>query len=409
MHLLLVTICYPPEIRSVSTMMQELAEGLVARGHRVTVLTSWPQYNLSADARARVFTADAMEGGVRVIRVKTLPTHRVAYIVRGIAQMLLPRLFIRALRAVREPIEAVIVYTPHLPLAMVGAYVKRRTGARYLLNVQDIFPQNAIDLGILKNRQIIAWFERMELHAYAAADAIATHTPGGREFLITRKGVAPEKVTVVPNWIDVAIWDRAQPTGAVRAREGLVGKFVVLFAGIFGPAQDIPFILDVAARVQDCPDIVFVMVGDGTARARAIARVSELGLHNVRFMPFIDPAEYPRLVKEMDVGLLTLGMGNRTASMPGKLWGYMAAGIPALGFLNRECDAHRIVREAGCGWTCTSDDPDRAAALVRAAHAQRADLPQMGARGHTYVATYYAKDTCIAQIEELLVPLRVVA
>src|SRR3989338_8211162 len=179
MHILLVTIAYPPEIRSISIMMRELAETLVTRGHAVTVLTSWPQYNLSMDDIQEDYAPVMVEEGVRVLRVKTLPHHKVAYLLRGIAQLLLPFFFVRALKKfVSDSVDAVIVYTPHLPLVRVGAYIKKKYGARYLLNVQDIFPQNAIDLGIMRNRFIIRFFERMERRAYATADAITTHTYG---------------------------------------------------------------------------------------------------------------------------------------------------------------------------------------------------------------------------------------
>lgn len=384
-------------------MMQELAEELVARGHAVTILTSWPQYNLSDAARQQEFREDVVEHGVRVIRIRTLPTHRVGYVLRGIAQINLPARFLSAFRRlVHDRVDAVIVFTPHLPLARVGAVIARAHGARYLLNVQDIFPQNAIDLGILKHRAVISYFQHMERQAYAAADVITTHTPGGREFLIARKGVPPDKITVVPNWIDVDAWDRVQPTGAFRARYGLTGKFVILFAGILGPAQDIPFTLEVASRVRNMPDVVFLLIGDGTERTRAIARAEAAGLSNVHFAPFVDPAEYPSLVKEMDIGLLTLGMKNRTATMPGKLWGYMAAGIPVLAFLNRECDAHRIIREARCGYTAISDDPDRAAGVIRQLYRERGQLPEYGRNGRAYVETHYRKDRCIGMLEQLI-------
>lgn len=385
-------------------MMRELAEDLVQRGHRVTVLTSWPQYNLSAEARQRTFASDVMENGVRVLRIKTLPTHKVAYVLRGIAQVLLPQLFIRALhRYVRERVNAVVVYTPHLPLARVGAYVQRQYGARFLLNVQDIFPQNAIDLGILKNRQLIAYFERMECTAYAAADAITTHTPGSLRFLTERRRIPSEKVTLVPNWIDFRAWDAVRPTGAFRKRFGVEGKFVLLFAGILGPAQHLPFTIDVAKRVADLRDVHFLFVGDGTERRALEDRVRELDLRNVQFESFVDPAEYPALVKEMDVGLVTLGMAYTTSMVPGKVLGYMAAGIPMVAFLNAGNDGHEIIRAAACGVTAHADDPDRAALIIRQLYDHRTTLQSVGTNGRRYAEAHYGQQPCIDALERLLV------
>lgn len=410
MHILLVTICYPPEIRSVSTMMQEFAEELVACGHRVTVLTSWPQYNLSEAAQQQRIAVDSIERGVRVIRVKTLPTHKIAYVLRGIAQVLLPRFFIRALhRFVREPIDAVFVQLPHLPIGKVGAYVKRQYGARFVLNIHDIFPQNAIDLGILRNPQLIAFFERMERDVYAQADTIVTHTIGGRQFLIDRKGVTAAKITYVPNWIDVRAWDAAQPTGAFRTRYGLNGKFVILFAGILGPAQHLDVVLDLAQRLRDVADLRILVIGDGTERVRLEHAASAMRLENIRFEGFVDPSEYPALVKEMDCGLVCLGSQNRTPTVPGKIWGFMAAGLPILALLNTQNEGLRIVRDAACGYACQSDDLDTAERFVRAMVQERDHLPTLGAAGRAYAAQHYGKRSCIDQLEHLLmkVPERV--
>lgn len=409
MHILLVTICYPPEIRSVSTMMQELAEELVARGHRVTVLTSWPQYNLSEASRRRPTAEDTMERGVRVIRVKTLPTHKIAYLLRGVAQVLLPQFFIRALRRfVREPIDAVFVQLPHLPLGKVGAYVRRQYGARFVLNVHDIFPQNAIDLGILRNSHLIAFFERMERDVYTQADAIATHTTGGRQFLVDRKGVLAAKITYIPNWIDVQAWDAVQPTGAFRTRYGLNGKFVFLFAGILGPTQHLDVVLGLARRLRDIADLRVLVVGDGTERARLMQKASALQLTNVRFEGFVDPSVYPALVKEMDCGLVCLGSQNRTPTVPGKIWGFMAAGLPILAFLNSQNEGLQIIRDARCGYACQSDDLEEAERLVRKLVQERDQLPALGQAGRAYAAQHYGKRACIDRLEQLIVraPIR---
>ncbi len=404
MHIVLVAICYPPEVRSISIMLRELAEELVARGHRVTVLAPWPRYHLSADARARHFEPVMVENGVRVIRIRTLPAHGIAYLLRGIAHLDLPRRYLRAYREhVRERVAAVVSYVSPLPLALVGQAIAREHGCRHLLNVQDIFPQNAIDLGIMRNRAIIAYFERMERHAYASADAITTHTEGSRRFLIERKGVATEKVTVVSNWIDLDAWDAVRPEGRFRRRHGLDGKFVIGFPGILGPAQSLDVVLDLAKRVADFRDVRFLLVGDGTEKARMQQRARDERIANVQFEDFVDPSEYPALVKEFDVGLLCLKATYTTSMVPGKCTGFLAAGIPVLALLNDGNDGFSIMRDTRCGYACRSDDLDTAEQLVRKLYAERARLPVLGAAGRAYAAAHYGKRLCIDHLERLLV------
>ena len=141
MNIVLIADSYPPEIRSVSLMMKELAEDLVSRGHDVTVVTYWPQYNLSADAREIKFKDLSIENNVRVIRVKTPPHHNVNFIIRGISELISPFLFwMKIKKLINQRIDAVIVYISPLPLALVGSKVKKEYGSRFILNIQDIFP-----------------------------------------------------------------------------------------------------------------------------------------------------------------------------------------------------------------------------------------------------------------------------
>lgn len=404
MRLVLVAICYPPEIRSISIMLRELAEDLVQRGHRVTVLAPWPRYHLSADARTRQFEPVMVEHGVRVIRMRTLPAHGIAYLLRGIAHLDLPRRYLRAYREhVHERVDAVVSYVSPLPLALVGTAIAREHHCQHLLNVQDIFPQNAIDLGIMRNRALIAYFERMEMRAYASADAITTHTEGSRRFLIERKHAPAAKVTVVSNWIDLDAWDRTQSNGRFRRRYRLERKFVFGFPGILGPAQSIGTILDLAKRVADLSDVRFLFIGDGTEKPLALQRARDEGITNVQFEDFVDPSEYPALVKEFDVGLLSLNPTYTTSMVPGKCTGFLAAGIPILGLLNPGNDGFDIIRDAGCGYACQSDDLDEAERLVRKLVHERDRLSTFGQTGRAYAAARYGKRVCIDQLERLLV------
>ncbi|MBI4142356.1 glycosyltransferase family 4 protein [Candidatus Uhrbacteria bacterium] len=393
-------------------MLRELAEDLVTRGHRVTVLAPWPRYHLSEQARERQFEPVMEENGVRVIRIRTLPAHGIAYLLRGIAHLDLPRRYLHAYREhVHERVDAVVSYISPLPLAVAGAAIARANGCRHLLNVQDIFPQNAIDLGIMRNRALVAYFERMERQAYASADAITTHTEGSRRFLVERKGIPEAKVTVVPNWIDLDAWDAVRPDGRFRRRYGLDGKFIIGFPGILGPAQSLDTVLDLAKRVADLRDVVFRLVGDGTEKARVQQRARAENITNIQFEDFVDPSEYPALVKEFDVGLLCLRATYTTSMVPGKCMGFLAAGIPVLALLNAGNDGFDIIRNARCGYACQSDDLDAAEQLVRKLYAERAKLPVLGTAGRGYAAQHYAKRGCIDQLERLLVkaPMSVVS
>ena len=137
-NILIVADVYPPEVSSAAHLMQELAEGLKNRGHNVWVITSYPKYYLPKELQGKIFNIFSEENGVKVIRVKTLPLHKVNFVVRGISQLLLPFLFFRAARKfIKERIDAIIVYSPPLPLALIGKKIRKRYGAKFILNIQE--------------------------------------------------------------------------------------------------------------------------------------------------------------------------------------------------------------------------------------------------------------------------------
>ena len=404
MKILLVTADYPPEIRSVATMCKELAEELTLRGHQVTVLTSYESCNLPDGIIPKSFNTDAEENSVRVLRVKTMPLHKSNYWIRGLAQITLPFLFLRTLKKkVREKMDAVIIYSPPLSLARIGAALKKIHGPEVyvLFNVQDIFPQNAIDLGILKNKLIIRYFEQAEICVYRGADALTTCTEGGRQFLITHKGVDEKKVTAVYNWIDLEPYETAKPDG-FRELYKLKKKFVILFAGIIGLSQGLEYIVEVARRLTAFPDIVFLFLGDGTSRFYLKELVNRYGLTNVRFGGFILPDKYPALLKEIDVGLMTLEKNCKTPTIPGKFFGFAAASLPVLAFLNPESEGHRVIKEAQCGYSMIPEDPEAGAQLVRRMYELRKTLSFLGNNGHDYVAKHFSKCISIDIIERLI-------
>ena len=401
MNILLITDQYPPEIRSVSYMIQELAEGLVQRGHEVTVIVSYPKSVLLADKNSTVRPRN--ETGVRVLRVNTLSYQKVNYLIRGIGELLLPLFFLRKLRrsGPRE-VDVVMMYSPPLTLTILGRVVKRSYRARLIVNIQDIFPQNAIDLGILRNPLLIRFFERLERKAYSAADRITTHSKQNAEYLIEKKKVPPNKISTVHNWLDLSPYKEAKRTGVFVQRYGLEGKFIFLLAGILGPSQQLDFLIRVAREVRDIPDICFLIVGEGSAKEKAQKLVEHYGLDNVKFQPFVSREDYPALVKDVDVGLACLNSRNKTPVYPGKIVGFMASEIPVVAFLHKESDGHQMIKEAGCGYTTLSNDHRKAADLVRKMYRERERLGSYGTNGFTYAAANFSKEASIDALEKLL-------
>jgi colanic acid biosynthesis glycosyl transferase WcaI len=398
MNIVLITEYYPPQLTSNAPMMQELAEELASRGHRVVAVTAWPQHNPSNEAKGMSLKVFSVEKGVILIRVKTLPLHNNNFIARGISQLLLPYLFwIKIRKFVNEKPDVVFLYSPPLPLTILGVKIKKKYGARFVLNIQDIFPQNAIDLGIMKSKIAIKLFECIEKKAYQYADKMTSHTQSSRKYLIKEKKVSEEKVYYIPNWIDIKKYSNLQRRNVFRIKYELENKFIFLFPGTIGPSQGLDIIISLANSIKKLlNDVCFLIVGGGIEKDRLRKRTEQYSLENVVFQPFVSQEDYPSLVKDADVGIVCLSNMNKTPVIPGKILGFMAASIPVVAFLNRESDGHALIKSAQCGYSTLSDAPlEEMKKLIVKIYNEKEKLKQYGKNGFRYVSTHFAKETCI--------------
>ena len=401
MKILLVTDSYPPEIRSASHLMLELAEELRSRGHQITVMTTWPEYNLDQDSTPRQISELEDEAGIQVLRIKTLPHHNVNYLVRGIAQLLMPLQFLWKVRQHRLQADAVIVYSPPLPLALVGVWL--RSKARFLLNVQDLFPQNAIDLGVLRNPWQIRFFRWLEGYVYRNADVITVHSEGNRNSVLQHYPELGNKLRILHNWVDVGHHQSATGTVDFRAKWEITQRYVAVFAGVMGPSQYLERVLEVAELVQkQQPDLLFLLVGDGVEKSRLAQLVAQKNLSNVRFEGFIGRDVYPDLLRICSLGLVCLSPQNQTPVVPGKILGYMAAGLPVVAFLQSQSDGHGIVQAAECGVTADSADLDACVEAFKKMLRQAERFEAIGAAGRNYAIQHFSKEACVSAMERML-------
>lgn len=401
MRILLVTDSYPPEIRSASHLMLELAQELIHRGHDVTVITTWPEYNLDQDATQRAFNELELEQGITVLRVKTLPHHNVNYIVRGLSQLLMPLQFLKKLRQYKIKCDAAVIYSPPLPLALVGTWL-RRSGVRTLLNIQDLFPQNAIDLKILRSPLQIKFFQALERFAYRTADVVTVHSEGNRKMLLTQHPEVASKIKLLHNWVDVEHHNSTKPVIDFKQKWGITQTHIAVFAGVMGPSQYLELILEIAERMQDQTDLLFLMVGDGKEKERLQKIAAEKGLNNVRFEGFISREVYPDLLRACSIGLVCLSPQNNTPVVPGKILGHMASGLPVAAFVHTASDAHTLIAQAQCGVSANSGDLDACVHAMRGLMTQAAEFNKIGQMGKDYAMQHFSKEVCVTELVQLV-------
>jgi glycosyltransferase involved in cell wall biosynthesis len=402
MNVLVLTTTFPPEVRSAALLMWELAESMVRRGHKVTVITAPPEEGGEGRRIGPVCLPYVEDrSGVRVVRVPTLAIHRThaPAFLRGIGQILNALAYLIAALWVKE-VDVSLAYSPPLALGIVGAVLHRLKGIPHVLNVQDLVPQYAIDLGILKNRALIRALKWVEWTVYRNVQQITVHSRGNAEYMV-REGVPPSKVAVVPNWVDTRlIQPRARET-AYREKAGLQGKFVVLFAGMLGFAQDLDTVIEAGAFLRSHPDIVVLIVGEGVEKERLREKARGLGLENIRFMPAVSSAEYPEVVASADLCLATLQKSLRCPVVPSKLLGYMAAGRPIVASFPEGGDAPRVLREAACGVCVPAGEPEQLARAIIAASGNPDECRARGENGRRFVEAHHDREVVMSLYESV--------
>lgn len=396
MRILLITNYFPPEIGAASHLYYELGRALLRRGHRVTVLTGTPRYNVPQGHR-KLRSEYAVEDGMAVIRRPVPDFDRKSKIARGLEHLWVAWAF--ASTDVGKH-DVALVYSPPLTLALSARRYWRRHRIPFVLNVQDIFPQSAVDLGVLRNPILIKGFEVLEKRAYQWASLVTVHSPGNAEH-VRRQSQGRARVEVMPNWVNTEEIVPGERDNAFRRGLGIPEDGVLVsFAGTLGYSQDLDIVLDAAAQMQN-DSVYFLIVGDGVEKERLQKRVASLGLRHVIFLPMQPKERYPEVLAASDICLATLKPEVRTPVVPSKILSIMASGRPVLAAMDLSGDAPRLIEEAECGVCVQAGDLQGFVAALRKLASDRQLRVQMGQRGRSYAVRHLSVDAAAARYEKL--------
>lgn len=402
LSILLVSAYFPPDTGSAAHLFYELGSALVRKGHSVTVVTAKPAYHAQGDLsryRCRLHVDEVCEGmRIRRIALPSLP--RRIPLARGVWQLSAGLLLGIGALSIKRP-DVCLIYSPPLTLTRAGTLLKWLREVPFVLNVQDLFPQSVIDLGLLKNRFLIHLFERMEKRYYARADMITVHSEGNQDHLL-KKGAPRTAVTVVPNWVDLEFVKPRPSQNELRSAQGLNDKFVISFGGIMGYSQDLDTVLEAASMLQSYEDVHFLLVGEGVEKPRLMRRSMELGLRNVTFLPMMPREEYAKLLSASDATLATLRAEVRTPVVPSKILSSMAAGRPVILAMDLAGDAPRLVtEEARCGLAVAPGDASGLARAVLELRNDSALRRLLGTRGRQYVEKELSLEKAAERYEQM--------
>lgn len=402
MKVLILTNCYPPEIGAAANQLYELAGELVRRGDKVLVVTRFPRHipDPLRPKQAGWFYREQREG-VDIVRVNIPQLSRSVPLLREIEHLLnILLLFVAALLGGRT--QVTLVYSPPIVVGYAAVLLRLFTGSKVVFNVQDLFPQSMIDLGLLKSRALIAASRFFEKVSYRIVDLITVHSEGNREIVVKTAG-GRAKIAVVPNWVDTDYIVPGERQNSFRREFGLGDKFVVSFAGCMSDAQDMDIILNSAAALRDKPDLLFLLAGNGPKYESVKARAS--GLPNVKIIPIQPREKYVDLLAASDVALVTLNPQVATPVVPSKILSIMSAGRPLIAAFPPAGDAPRIIKAADCGLFVPAGDQTGFAEAIRTFYNDPELRRRCGERGRKYVVENFSLKACAALYERLFAGL----
>jgi colanic acid biosynthesis glycosyl transferase WcaI len=415
MNVLVLCPHFSPDLAPTGEVMTSIVGELAARGHRLDVVTALPWYRhhaLEVGWDGQLVRHETTEWGT-ITRVHPFPTDKHNIPARAAAFGGFTALAAWEGVVSRGAPDILLAMSPPLTLGPAGWAVAKARSVPFVFNIQDVFPDVAVELGLLSGRRAIAAASWLERTTYRAADAVTVLSDDLADNVrskLTRGRTGPAavraaaKVRVIPNFIDTDWITPGPRENSYRAEHGLSGKRVVMYAGNVGLSQALDLVLAAATALRHEPDIVFVINGGGAARAD-LERAAR-GMENVRFVDMQPKGRLPEVLAAGDVHVVPLKRGLARSSVPSKLYSVLAAGRPIVASVDAGTEVAQTVERAGAGLAVGPDDAEAFTKAVRRLLDHPDEGAAMGAAGRRFVESWASPRMVAAAYETLFEELR---
>jgi colanic acid biosynthesis glycosyl transferase WcaI len=389
-----------PDHSATSQILSDLAFHLAAVGHDVRVFTSRQRYD---DPRAKL-TESAIVSGVSVRRLSTTRFGRAALLGRGVDYASFFLAIWRSVLADARPGDILVAKTDPPLLSLAAMLAAKRRGLHLINWLQDLYPEVAMRLKVpLIDGKLGAGLLRLRDRALRAAAANVVVGEGMAETVRSR-GVAEQRVQVIPNWCDDEdIHPIAADANPLRREWGLEDRFVVGYSGNLGRGHEFATLLDAASRLRDDGNVVFLFVGGGNRLGELTRQVHERGLEaRFRFLPYQDQARLKFSLGVPDVHWLSLRPELEGLIVPSKFYGIAAAGRPVVAITAPDGEIAKLTRQHRCGVVIPPGDGAALAEALRSLAANPASTGEMGIRARAMLDSSFTRRQAFARWEHLL-------
>lgn len=388
-------------------MVDELAEDLAAAGHDVTVVTGWPSHPRGKlfdgwKCRFRQVTHDPKGYALLRCRHSFGPrkrmSHRLWYYFTFAVTSFINTLALRN-------VDVIICASTPIFGSWSDWLLARLKGARFVYDISDLRPEAMLTAGMITQGRLYGLLKAQDTWVCRRADLITTLSENLRKGIEAR-GIAPDKIRVIPFWLDgrkIQPQDRDNPW---RREQGIpTSKFVALFAGTIGYVSGAEMLVDVAQALSGRDDILLLVVGEGPVKDSLQRRAEELRLANMRFLPF-QPAEVlNQMQATADVGLVTLLPDAGENSVPSKMLGYLAAGRPVIASVSESSPTAQAIVQGRCGLVAPPQDSSAMAAAILQLADDHRQLAEMGCNAREFFLRCFDRQGSVAQWQMSLTAL----
>ncbi len=399
LSLFLLTQYFYPEVPATAQLATDLALGLTEAGFDVSVFTGQPAYRNEGRLPSREDYRGIHIHRAYSRRLSREGTHSRLLNGATVAAISLLKLMTR-----RKP--DVLLVDSTSPFLLVVAWLLRRLrGIPFVFLVQDVYPEIAIELGVVGRRSIAARLWRLVYgRVYRAVARIVVLGPRMRD--VVKRSVSPsihDGLVVIPNWADGdAIVPRSRFDNPLRRELGLDDKLVVLYSGNMGLVHDMETIVEAAKRLQHLSDLRFLLIGGGGKRDWVESAVERKKLRNVIMLPYQPLEMLPYSLTCGDISLVTLRRGMEGLSVPSKVYASLAAGLAVLAVAGPGSEIGDMVEEHRCGYRVSQGDVDGLVEAIGHLHRDRDLLGEMKRQARLSYEANYTRSMSIARYVSLL-------
>ncbi|MBS4204805.1 glycosyltransferase family 4 protein [Lederbergia citrea] len=287
--------------------------------------------------------------------------------------------------------DVIIVTSPPLFVGITGILTKLFKRMPMVFEIRDLWPESAIDTGVLNNKLIIKMAYLVEKLSYKYADKINVLTPAFKQTLIEKKGIREEKIIFIPNGADLDIFKPGIKHNWVREKYNLQDKFIITYMGAHGVANELDSLLDVAKECKDYKDITFMLIGDGMQKKALVQRATEEGLDNVLFIDSQPKKMIPDFCNASDVCTAVLKKVETFKTVyPNKVFDYMSCAKPIL--LGIDGVARKLVEESRSGYYVDPENPIEFKKKILELYQNQQLQKQLGENGLAYVQENFSRE-----------------